>query len=80
MFEDQLCAGRTFRIALAIFVALFLTVNIAAADSNQSGNRIWDQSMNMSTESYTWNSFSFPGFYYDLDNNMSREELTSNRE
>lgn len=64
MFRYQLFAGRTFRIAIAIFVALFITLNIVAADSNQSGNRVWDQSTNMSNESYTWNSFSFAGFYY----------------
>lgn len=32
----------------------------------------------MSNGSYTWNSFSFAGFYYDLDNNLSTEELTIN--
>ncbi|TAN36824.1 MAG: S-layer protein, partial [Candidatus Methanoperedens sp.] len=78
MFRYQLCAGRTFRIAIAIFAVLFFTLNIVAADSNQSGNRVWDQSTNMSNESYTWNSFSFAGFYYDLDNNLSTEELTIN--
>ena len=64
MFRYQLFAGRTFRIAIAIFAVLLFTLNIVAADSNQSGNRVWDQSTNMSNESYTWNSFSFTGFYY----------------
>jgi lipopolysaccharide export LptBFGC system permease protein LptF len=68
----------TFRIAIAISAALFFMVNTIVADSNQSGNRVWDQSKNMSNESYTWNSFSFAGFYYDLDNNLSTEELTIN--
>lgn len=67
-----------FRIAIAIFAVLLFTLNIVVADSNQSGNRVWDQSTNMSNESYTWNSFSFAGFYYDLDNNLSTEELTIN--
>jgi S-layer protein (TIGR01567 family) len=39
-----------------------------------TGNRIWDGSKNMST-TYMWNSFSFAGFYYDIDTNMSTEEL-----
>jgi S-layer protein (TIGR01567 family) len=38
------------------------------------GNRIWDGSKNMST-TYRWDSFSFAGFYYDIDNNLSTEEL-----
>ena len=38
------------------------------------GNRIWDGSKNMST-TYRWDSFSFAGFYYDLDANLSTEEL-----
>ncbi len=59
MFQSQLCSGRTFKIAIAIFAVLFITMNTVAADSNQSGNRVWDQSKNMSNKSYTWNSFSF---------------------
>jgi S-layer protein (TIGR01567 family) len=78
MCRYQFCSGRTFGIAITIFAALFLSVNAVAADPNQSGNRVWDQSKNMSNESYTWNSFSFAGFYYDLDNNLSTEELTIN--
>jgi S-layer protein (TIGR01567 family) len=38
------------------------------------GNRIWDGSKNMST-TYRWDSFSFAGFYYDIDTNLSTEEL-----
>ncbi|HEY9247209.1 MAG TPA: S-layer protein domain-containing protein, partial [Candidatus Methanoperedens sp.] len=59
---------------------LFIILLAGAADAafSQSGNRVWDQSKNMSNESYTWNSYSFAGFYYDLDNNQSTEELTIN--
>lgn len=39
-----------------------------------TGNRIWDGSKGMST-TYMWNGFSFAGFYYDLDNNISSEQL-----
>ncbi len=60
---------------ITIITALFLAAGTDAAVS-LSGNRIWDQSKNMSSESYTWNSYSFGGFYYDLDNNLSTEELT----
>ena len=43
--------------------------------TSNTGNRIWDGTKGMST-TYIWNSFSFSGFYYDLDNNISTEQLT----
>ncbi len=43
--------------------------------SYKVGNRIWDSTKDMST-TYTWNSYSFAGFYYDIDNNVLTEELT----
>ena len=43
--------------------------------TSDTGNRIWDGTKGMST-TYIWNSFSFSGFYYDLDNNISTEQLT----
>lgn len=55
-------------------MAIVLTVSIFPV-SGQSGNRVWDQSKNVGSD-YTWNSYSFPGFYYDLDDNLSTEELT----
>ncbi len=39
-----------------------------------TGNRIWDESKDMNTN-YIWSSFSFAGFYYDIDTNLSTEEL-----
>jgi S-layer protein (TIGR01567 family) len=50
------------------------TVNSQSAN-NSSGNRIWDESKNMSRD-YTWNAQSFSGFYYDLDSGVSSEEMT----
>lgn len=44
-------------------------------ETSNTGNRIWDGTKGMST-TYIWNSFSFSGFYYDLDNNISTEQLT----
>jgi S-layer protein (TIGR01567 family) len=44
-------------------------------EPSHAGNRIWDGTKGMST-TYTWNSYSFPGFYYDLNSNTSTEELT----
>lgn len=40
-----------------------------------TGNRVWDETKGMNT-TYIWNSYSFSGFYYDLDTNLSTEELT----
>ena len=42
-----------------------------------AGNRIWDESKGMNT-TYVWNSYSFSGFYYDLDSNIGTEQLTIN--
>lgn len=44
-------------------------------ETSSTGNRIWDGTKGMST-TYIWNSFSFSGFYYDIDNNISTEQLT----
>jgi len=40
-----------------------------------SGNRIWDESLGLST-TYTWDAQSYSGFYYDLDSGVSSEEMT----
>ncbi|HUW68181.1 MAG TPA: S-layer protein domain-containing protein, partial [Candidatus Nanoarchaeia archaeon] len=40
-----------------------------------SGNRIWDENGGLSTK-YTWDAWSFGGFYYDLDSNEGGETLT----
>ena len=40
-----------------------------------SGNRIWDESLGMST-TYTWTAQSYSGFFYDLDTGVSSEEMT----
>lgn len=39
-----------------------------------TGNRIWDESKGMN-RTYKWNSYSFAGFYYDLDDDLATEEL-----
>ncbi|HWR26621.1 MAG TPA: S-layer protein domain-containing protein, partial [candidate division Zixibacteria bacterium] len=64
-----------FTIAFVLLVILLPVEGTAAI--SESGNRIWDSSKNLSTN-YTWNSFSFAGFYYSLDDNLSTEELTIN--
>ncbi len=63
-----------YGIAFGLLAALLLVQGVGAA-SGQSGNRIWDSSRNMST-TYTWDSYSFSGFYYSLDDNLSTEQLT----
>ncbi|MFP4654867.1 MAG: S-layer protein domain-containing protein [Methanohalobium sp.] len=40
-----------------------------------TGNRIWDESKDMST-TYKWTAESYSGFYYDLDTGLSSETMT----
>ncbi len=79
MMRNQAYSGSAFGIAtgIAILLALLLAGG-AVADSSQFGNRLWDGTKNMSNATYIWNSFSFAGFYYDLDDNLTTEELTIN--
>jgi S-layer protein (TIGR01567 family) len=46
------------------------------SSSYTSGNRIWDETKNMSSEKYTWDAQSYSGFYYDLNTGVSSEEMT----
>lgn len=61
-------AGR-FSIILLIFISLF----IGTANAAGTGNRIWKEGMD---KTYTWNPYSFAGFYYNLNDNVGTEELT----
>lgn len=65
---------RTQIAVIGVLTVLLVGVLVGGAAS-QSGNRIWEEGDNTT---YTWNSFSFSGFYYNLDNNLSTEELTIN--
>jgi len=56
-------------IGITILLLLLLTGPVDAA----SGNRIWKEGM---PTTYTWDSHSFAGFYYNLDENLGTEELT----
>jgi S-layer protein (TIGR01567 family) len=47
-------------------------IEVSSADR---GNRIWDESLNMSP-TYTWDAQSYSGFYYDLDSGVSSEKMT----
>ena len=51
------------------------TVDVQSS-SYTSGNRIWDETKNMSSEKYTWDAQSYSGFYYDLNTGVSSEEMT----
>lgn len=74
MIKEKISRCYDFRIAFVLLTVLLIAQGACAA-SDQSGNRIWDSSKNMSTN-YTWDSFSFSGFYYSLDDNLSTEKLT----
>ncbi len=58
-----------FAITLLIIVFLF----VGTADAAGTGNRIWQEGMD---QKYTWNAYSFTGFYYNLNDNVGTEEIT----
>ncbi len=57
-----------FIIGITIFLLLFVGPVDAA-----SGNRVWRQG---DDPTYTWDSHSFAGFYYNLDEDLGTEKLT----
>jgi len=79
MVKNQAYRRYTFRTAIGITILAVLLLAISAgAQSDQTGNRIWDITKGTNETSYIWNSFSFSGFYYNLDDNLTTEELTIN--
>lgn len=58
-----------------IFVSMVLSATIVSADTNNTGNRIWDADENVSLQ-YTWNALSYSGFFFDLDSGEGSETLT----
>ncbi|MFH1322832.1 MAG: S-layer protein domain-containing protein [Methanobacteriota archaeon] len=58
---------------LVIGITIFLLIFIGTVDAAASGNRVWKEGM---PTTYTWNSHSFAGFYYNLDENLGTEKLT----
>ncbi|VVB90337.1 S-layer protein [uncultured archaeon] len=72
MIKEIINRGRTPGIAIGItIILLMLIMPVEAA----SGNRVWKEGM---PTTYTWDSHSFAGFYYNLDENLGTEELTIN--
>ena len=66
-------AEKPFRrksLILLIGITIFLLIGPVDA---ASGNRVWKEGM---PSTYTWNSHSFAGFYYNLDENLGTEKLT----
>ncbi|WP_406661182.1 S-layer protein domain-containing protein [Methanolobus sp. ZRKC3] len=62
-------------VSMFIFVSMMLSATVVIADTNNTGNRIWDADENVSLE-YTWNALSYSGFYFDLDSGEGSETLT----
>ncbi len=68
-------AEKLFRrksLILVIGITIFLLLLVGSVDA-ASGNRVWKEGM---PTTYTWNSHSFAGFYYNLDENLGTEKLT----
>ncbi len=59
-------------LKFVIGITIFLLLLIGAADA-ASGNRVWKEG---DPTTYTWDSHSFAGFYYNLDEDLGTEELT----
>ncbi len=74
MVMENICKGRTLRIAVGTTILILLLAGSAGALIN-TGTRIWDETKGMST-TFTWNANSFAGFYYNLNDNLGTEELT----
>ncbi|HEY9204862.1 MAG TPA: S-layer protein domain-containing protein [Candidatus Methanoperedens sp.] len=75
MVKINVHRGPALLIASVIIMLVLLLGAHPGAAVPDSGNRIWDGSKHMPT-TYTWNSYSFAGFYYNLDDNLGTEELT----
>ncbi len=61
----------------ALFCLIILCGISDAVSTNSTGNRIWDENLNLSFE-YTWTPQSFSGFYYDFNTGEGSENLTVN--
>ncbi len=70
MVKEKHIRSKAFKIVAGI--TIFFILLIGQADA-ASGNRIWKEGM---PTTYTWDSTSFSGFYYNLDENLGTEELT----
>lgn len=46
------------------------------AQNFHTGDRIWDENANQSTDYYIWDAKSFSGFFYDLESGFSSENMT----
>lgn len=70
MIKEIFNRGHTPGIAFGLTIILLMLIMPVHADS---GNRVWKEGM---PTTYTWDSHSFAGFYYNLDENLGTEELT----
>lgn len=73
MIKETINRGRTFAVAIGIAVFVFMLVMPVDA---ASGYRVWEEGM---PTTYTWDSHSFAGFYYNLNENLGTEALTITR-
>ncbi|MBZ3935282.1 S-layer protein domain-containing protein [Methanimicrococcus blatticola] len=49
---------------------------VVTVTPSTTGDRIWDESLGMPKDKYTWTARSFSGFYYDLDTGEGSEYMT----
>ena len=66
-----------FIVCGALFCLIVLCSTADAVSSNSTGNRIWDENLNLSPE-YIWTPQSFSGFYYNVNTGEGTENLTVN--
>jgi len=75
MLKYQDYGGHIYRTEFGIIILVIVLIAGIYPVSGQFVNRVWDQNKNTGTD-YTWNSYNFPGFYYDLNDDLTTEELT----
>ena len=64
------------RLMTGSLIAVVGFVVLSAMIVPVGANEVRGQITNLGVPEITWNNVSFPGFYYDLDDNIGAEQLT----
>ena len=64
------------RLMIGSLIAVVGFVVLSAMTVPVGANEVRGQITNLGVPEITWNNVSFPGFYYDLDDNIGAEQLT----
>ena len=70
MISENFFRRKALKLVIGITILLLM---LGGPVDAASGYRVWKEGM---PSTYTWNSHSFAGFYYNLDENLGTEKLT----